>query len=576
MISSTATRVRSRATRLVASVAAAVVLVAGGVIAGPAQTADAYTGADFDRGYIISDQQFYARDAMSQAEIQSFLDAKIGTCLNSNCLNVVRTTTFTRPADRTICTQYNGAANETTAAIIYKVQQACGISAKVLLVTLQKEQSLVTHQSPSTGRLAAAMGYACPDTAPCDAQFYGLYNQIYKAAWQFKRYSTPDPWGNIQPGGNLISLSTNACGQMWVNVRNNATAALYNYTPYTPNQAALDNLGREGDWCSSYGNRNFWDYYYSWFGNPTGIVPTGITTSRIQGPDRWSTAVEISKALGVANPDTVYVASGLDFPDALSAAPAASFLGGPLLLVAPDGIHGTTQAELTRLRPKHIVIVGSTTAVSAQVETQLAQYASVDVRRDGGADRFETSRMIAQKAFPSSTTAYIATGFGFADALTASAAAGVKDAPVILVNGNAPTVDQPTMDTLTALGVTNVIIAGSNVVVTDGIAASIDAMPNMTVTRLGGKDRFATASAIVKNAFPTSPTVYLAIATNFPDALAGAVLAGSKGSALLLSGSTCVFRQTAQDLIDLKTTKAVLLGSTDTLSGSVGTFANCD
>jgi uncharacterized protein with LGFP repeats len=135
-------------------------------------------------------------------------------------------------------------------------------------VTLQKEQGLITKSAPSDAAIRVAMGYGCPDTAPCASQFFGLYNQLYKAAWQFKRYSTPDPWGGIQPGVENLRYHPNAaCGTKKVTVLNNATAALYNYTPYTPNAAALANLHGTGDSCSAYGNRNFWVYYTQWFGS---------------------------------------------------------------------------------------------------------------------------------------------------------------------------------------------------------------------------------------------------------------------------------------------------------------------
>lgn len=228
----------------------------------------ALSGSSFNPGLIISNYLFYKNNAMTQSEIQSFLDAKVVTCGNSNCLENKRTTTFDRPADRNVCGAYSGVANELTSTIIFKVQQACGISAKVLLVTLQKEQGLITKSAPSDAAIRVAMGYGCPDTAPCASQYFGLYNQLYKAAWQLKRYSTPDPWGNIQPGIEYVQYSPSAaCGSKKVVVENNATAALYNYTPYTPNAAALANLNSTGDSCSAYGNRNFWVYYTTWFGS---------------------------------------------------------------------------------------------------------------------------------------------------------------------------------------------------------------------------------------------------------------------------------------------------------------------
>ena len=178
------------------SVPALLALLASLFVATPA---DAYTlnSADFNPGAIISDAQFFDENALTEAQIQAFLQSKIGTCTNSRCLNVYRMDTFTREATKVnnispLCSRYEGAASETAARIIYKVQKACHISAKVLLVTLQKEQGLVTSNGPSAAKLKIAMGYGCPDTAPCDSLYFGFYNQVYSAASQFKRYTDPN------------------------------------------------------------------------------------------------------------------------------------------------------------------------------------------------------------------------------------------------------------------------------------------------------------------------------------------------------------------------------------------------
>lgn len=263
--------------RLVA-MAVAVIASTAALVGVPALTtstpARAFTGSDFNPGYIVSDYQFYSRDAMTEAEIQAFLDAKIGGCTNGLCLNVLKVDTSNRPADNMCSVGYTGAPAEPVSRIIYKVQYSCGISAKALLVTLQKEQGLVTKKAPTDGALRAAMGYGCPDTAACDSTYYGIFNQLYQAARQLKRYGLGAP-DNISfryfPVGGVSSvrLSPNAaCGSTSVYIQNKATAALYYYTPYQPNAAALANLGGTGDGCSSYGNRNFWWYFYNWFGNP--------------------------------------------------------------------------------------------------------------------------------------------------------------------------------------------------------------------------------------------------------------------------------------------------------------------
>ena len=99
---------------------------------------------------------------------------------------------------------------------------------------LQKEQSLLT--APSASGYAKATGYACPDTAACDKKYLGFFNQVYRAAWQFREYTLhPDEW-RYRIGAMPIQYHPNAaCGASTVRIVNQATANLYNYTPYQPN-----------------------------------------------------------------------------------------------------------------------------------------------------------------------------------------------------------------------------------------------------------------------------------------------------------------------------------------------------
>ncbi|MDF2492338.1 MAG: hypothetical protein K0Q58_916, partial [Microbacterium sp.] len=176
--------------------------------------------------------------------------------------------------------------------LIYRVQTACGISAKVILVTLQKEQGLTTDRAPTPGELKAAMGQACPDTAPCDPNFAGVGPQIVGGVTQLKTYSAAR-FGK-QPGVNFIQWSpTAACGGSNINIQNWATASLYTYTPYQPNAAALRAGYGLGDGCSAYGNRNFYQYYTDWFGSTQGetlqILQVSGTSERyvVSQGQRW-------------------------------------------------------------------------------------------------------------------------------------------------------------------------------------------------------------------------------------------------------------------------------------------------
>ena len=270
--------VRRAVTRVFAALGATVIATTVLVALQPAAVSDALSGSQFDPGNIISDANFYDANAMSEATIQSFLQSKIGSCTNGQCLNVLRVDTTSKAADHMCPGAYAGAAAEPVSRVIFKVQQACGISAKVILVTLQKEQGLVSARGPSTSTLQRAMGYGCPDTAACDTTYYGVFNQIYQAAHQLKRYGLSAPDNNsfhymVVGAVNQIRYSPNAaCGTGSVTIQNKATAALYYYTPYQPNGPALANLSGTGDGCSSYGNRNFWVYYNTWFG-PSSYPP---------------------------------------------------------------------------------------------------------------------------------------------------------------------------------------------------------------------------------------------------------------------------------------------------------------
>lgn len=242
-------------------------------------------GEAFDPGNIISDAEFFTSGTMSVEQIQAFLNEKVPTCRDGYvCMKDFVETTFSRDAT-VLCQAYEGGTNETAAQIIFKVSNACGVSAEALLVLIQKEMGLVTHTWPSKWRFDKATGYACPDTAPCDERYFGFYNQVYNAARQFKRYANPpgtSPFFTWYPIGQVVQVRQHpnaACGTLPVHMKNQATAGLYYYTPYTPNNPAMVNIMSTGDACSSYGNRNFWRIYNYWFKKPQSYR-TMLTSTR--------------------------------------------------------------------------------------------------------------------------------------------------------------------------------------------------------------------------------------------------------------------------------------------------------
>ncbi|MBO0901947.1 hypothetical protein J1G43_18460, partial [Cellulomonas sp. zg-ZUI22] len=242
-------------------------VVAGTVTAAPAAAAVA---SEFSPGNIISDTLFFDGSAMTEGDVQSFLVAKRPTCTPGyTCLKDYVTATTNQPAEPGLCSAYTGRSAETAAQVIARVGQACGISQRVLLVLLQKEQGLVTSSAPGDSRYRSATGFGCPDGAPCDAQYYGFFNQVYRAARQFKRYAAnPQSYSYRAGRVNTVKYHPSAsCGTSQLYIENQATAGLYIYTPYRPNDSALANLYGTGDGCASYGNRNFWRDYTDWFGS---------------------------------------------------------------------------------------------------------------------------------------------------------------------------------------------------------------------------------------------------------------------------------------------------------------------
>lgn len=103
-----------------------------------------------------------------------------------------------------------------------------------------------------------------------------------------------------------------------------------------------------------------------------GYATSGAVT-RLAGVDRYGTAIAVSQASTGANtPRTVYIATGTSFPDGLAGTPAAVRNGGPLLIVPGDRLSSAVAAELLRLNPPRVVVLGGTAAVSAAIAAQIA------------------------------------------------------------------------------------------------------------------------------------------------------------------------------------------------------------
>ncbi|GEM_PF-6380894 len=151
------------------------------------------------------------------------------------------------------------------------------------------------------------------------------------------------------------------------------------------------------------------------------------SVSRLSGSDRFGTAVAVSQEMYPSGADRVYVAYGYGFPDALA---AGGGLPGPVLLTRQDSVPGSVVAEIQRLDPAEVFIVGGPGVIDPAVVSQLGSAGSWSVSRLSGSDRFGTAVAVSQEMYPSGADrVYVAYGYGFPDAL---AAGGGLPGPVLL------------------------------------------------------------------------------------------------------------------------------------------------
>lgn len=344
-------------------------------------------------------------------------------------------------------------------------------------------------------------------------------------------------------------------------------------------------------------NSEYWDdARFAWEADPI-VVTAGssadldfeldgrsIAVSRVTGTDRFGTSVQVSQMIFEADDvpadgiPVVYLANGLNYPDALAAGPAAISNGGVVLLTLPWSLPPTVEAELNRLRPQRIVVVGGEPSVNSSVETVLNGLDfDPEVARITGIDRFGTSQEIAEDTYRTGAdVAFIATGMNYPDALAAGPPAGMLGAPIILVNGGATALDRGTTDILTRLGVSQVYVIGGTPSVSAGIFTHLQTLlGSSNVTRLTGSDRFGTAIAISQEFYTDADIAFLATGLNFPDALAGGPAAGYFGGPLYLSRQDCIQAPVVDDIFDVRANGLVLLGGPPSLSTNVQNGVIC-
>jgi subtilisin family serine protease len=294
-------------------------------------------------------------------------------------------------------------------------------------------------------------------------------------------------------------------------------------------------------------------------------LAASVTPERLAGPDRYATAAKVATKFspGVA---VAYVASGEAFPDALAGAALAASQDAPVLLTAARTLPAATAAALDRLQPQRIVVLGGVGAVSTAVETTLDRYTTGRVTRIAGADRYATASAVAQTMMSGVSTdvAYVASGQAFPDALAGAALAGSAGQPILLTApGALPTATAARLSTLRP---GRIVVLGGTGSVSNAVRDQLRDYTAGTVTRIFGADRYGTAAAVASKFGTGVPAAYVANGLGFPDALAGAALAGSKGAPVLLTARTSVPTATRDALRALDPGEVVVLGGTGSVS----------
>jgi putative cell wall-binding protein len=311
--------------------------------------------------------------------------------------------------------------------------------------------------------------------------------------------------------------------------------------------------------------------------NWSGVVDKTITYAgppaviRRSGASRYDTAAAVATNEYSPHVDIAYVATGLNFPDALAGAGAAGHNQGPILLVTPNlPIPSGTAAALSFLLPDHIVVLGGTGVVSEAVKTKLGDFSPL-VTRISGASRYATAAAISTATYaPGVEEVLIATGGNFPDALAGAAVAGKQGDPLLLVT--ASSIPAPTAAELTRLHPHRITILGGTGAVGSAVSNALHAYTDGGVFRVSGPDRFSTAAFVAETYFLPQPALALvATGYNFPDALAGAALAGRLWSPILLVAPASLPNPTKEALDYLDPPEIDVLGGTGAVSNGVAT-----
>ncbi|GGK55947.1 hypothetical protein GCM10011509_00380 [Ornithinimicrobium pekingense] len=295
----------------------------------------------------------------------------------------------------------------------------------------------------------------------------------------------------------------------------------------------------------------------------TGLVDTPAV-SRAQGPNRYSTAAELAVENYETGVETVYIASGVDFPDALSGSALAGVQDAPVLLAKDGSLPAPTRMALQTLAPERIVILGGPGAIGTTVEQRLGDYSPV-VERLAGTNRYGTSAAVAQE-YGSADVVFLVSGQQYADAMSAAAPAGMEGAPVLLTKPDS--VPNAVAAELDRLNPAHIVVVGGDGAVSSDVADAAAAYGD--VVRIAGTNRYETSAAVAAEFF-ASPADHAMLATgqNYADALAAGPVAALHNSPVLLTKSDALPAAVLEQIMDLRVQEITIAGGYNSVTLAV-------
>lgn len=296
------------------------------------------------------------------------------------------------------------------------------------------------------------------------------------------------------------------------------------------------------------------------------------TVTRLGGLTRYQTSTAISNNYVAGQKvNNVILASGIDFPDSLSASSLSGKLSAPIVLVRTNVNNSTDALDFVKNNVNTggtVYLLGGTGVVPDSIIDNLKASGFTNFKRLGGATRFDTNVAINNElGTAKGTPVIISNSYSFADALSIASVSGINQYPIFITQ--AGKINDTILASIKNIAPSKIYIVGGTGVVSTDVENVLRGVTS-DVTRLGGSTRFDTSMAIANHFNLASDSVVLANGWDFPDALSGVPLAVKHNAQILLVPNNANQVNAQSQFVKSKGFKNIYaLGDTAVVSDSV-------